>query len=513
MTERIAPTFALGFLSGVALAHGAPFGATLPLLLLVIGIGLFVCAMMIREKRERARVFLSAICILGAMLGALRFVSDDRPAPRLLQDAVGHAVILEGVISKDPDLRTSTAALVVSVDRVHEGDASYPVDTLVRVNVPRYPEYSYGERVRIKGALAYPEAFSDDDTGRVIAYDRMLRSENIRFVVRASDITRLGDSEGNWYAGQLYAFKRHLLSRGALVIDEPAFSLLAGVTLGEKSGLGDAWTERFQRTGLSHIVVLSGYNMAIVSDWVGKALAAAGPFARALGGTVAIVSFAIMAGGGAATVRAAIMAAIILFARAHGRERVATRALLYAAGAMVLVSPRILLDDLGFQLSFLATLGLIHGAPIIERHLGWVRIRWIREIAATTLAAQIAVLPLLLGKIGILSLIAPIANIAVLPLIPFAMAATFVTVMLALLVLPLAAIPAFIATMIAESVLFLVSICAQVPFAAIAIPPISNTIVLAAYAFLGWLVFRRGYRGALSERPPAISASTSSELQ
>lgn len=502
-----APTFALGCVAGVAFAHGSGFGFPLALFALLLGLALGAHACVARNGDYRARALLLGFGLLAFALGALRFDALDLPADPTLARAVGTAVILEGTVVDAPDRRADTAALVVRASSLVESGGPVSAEGRVRVSVPRYPEYRYGDRLRIKGTLSLPEAFQDPKTGRTVAYDRMLRAADVRFALFATDVALLERGVGDLVHTALFNMKDALLARLARTIDEPALALLAGLTLGERGGLGEVWRERFSATGLSHIVVLSGYNMTIVADWIGRALAFAMPGVRVAGGIVAIALFAIMAGGGAATVRAAIMAGIVLVARTRGKENVATRALVYAACAMALVSPRIVLDDLGFQLSFLASLGLIHLAPRFESAFAMVRVRWIRETLATTLAAQAAVLPLILGKIGVLSLVAPIANLAVLPLLPFAMVATFVTALFAF-VIPFAAfLPGSLAQGIAEGVLGLVTIFAGVPLASVVVPPIPSVAVALLYAVLGGFVIRAARSARVRTALPSSSDS------
>jgi competence protein ComEC len=174
-----------------------------------------------------------------------------------------------------------------------------------------------------------------------------------------------------------------------------------------------------------------------------------------------------MTGGEAAAVRSAVMGAIALIARRYGRTYDAGVALIVAGFLMVLWNPRLLAFDLGFQLSFLATLGLIYLSPVVEFFInkitGLVRSRisgslekrlltspapepvrnatssepevvfrtgfWsgLKELICTTTGAQLAVYPWLLYKMGNASLIGFIANIFILPPIPIAMFLSFLT--------------------------------------------------------------------------------------
>src|SRR5690606_5955202 len=138
-------------------------------------------------------------------------------------------------------------------------------------------------------------------------------------------------------------------------------------------------------------------------------------------GAVGIILFAIMVGGGATVVRASIMALLSLIARATGRLYEVTIALIVAGFIMVLWSPRVLVFDPSFQLSFLATLGLIHATPLFERWLRMIPEYFsLRTIISATLGTQLFVLPLLLFMTGVFPMYSPLANALVLPAVPIA---------------------------------------------------------------------------------------------
>jgi len=149
------------------------------------------------------------------------------------------------------------------------------------------------------------------------------------------------------------------------VIPEPQVGLAEGLLLGVKQALGDELEVVFRKTGIIHIVVLSGYNVMLVVIFITYVLSYVLPYrARVPFGILAIVCFAVLVGLSATVVRASIMASLILFARATGRTYAVMRALCFAGVIMVLINPYLLVYDVGFQLSFLATLGLIFSGSV-----------------------------------------------------------------------------------------------------------------------------------------------------
>ena len=224
----------------------------------------------------------------------------------------------------------------------------------------------------------------------------------------------------------------------------------------------------------------------IVADAVFRVFGFLSQKSAAIAAGVTILSFVLAAGAGAASVRAGIMATIALYGRATGRTYHAVRALIVAGVLMVLWNPLTLMFDPGFQLSFIATLGLIYGAPITERWFSFVKIAMLKEIIASTVAAQIAVLPLLLYQNGLLSLIALPANVMVLPLVPFAMLASAIAGAAGFLIPAAAPVFAFPAYLLLSYITGVVEIAAHLPYAAVTLPAFPFWVVVVSYALLGW---------------------------
>jgi competence protein ComEC len=141
---------------------------------------------------------------------------------------------------------------------------------------------------------------------------------------------------------------------------------LAGILIGAKENLSEKMLEDFRKTGVIHIVVLSGFNLSILAEFIIILLSVFGRKISAIFGSISIILFAIMTGASATIVRASLMALLIILAKSFGRQTEALK-LLFVAGFLMLVNnPMLLLYDPSFQLSFLATLGLIILAPKIQ---------------------------------------------------------------------------------------------------------------------------------------------------
>lgn len=427
---------------------------------------------------EAAPIILSlALVFLVVPLGMLRIQSDIAPysySPLLAN--VGELVTIEGVVAEELDIRERSARMTVKVG-----------DDRVLVSVDRYSPVAYGDRVIVSGKLRLPESFTGD-MGRTFHYDGYLRVRDIGYVMSYPEsVMVVGQRQGHWFLHALYDFKGSFVNAINRTIPDPSAGLGVGLLLGVKQALGEELERAFRVTGVIHIVVLSGFNVMIVITAVMFLLGSMLSLRpRVVVGLLAITTFALLVGLSATVVRATIMAGLVLIAQLIGRQYHIVRALCLAGAIMVLVEPHILAFDIGFQLSFMATLGLILIAPQFETIMGYVPSKFgIREFLIATIATQIAVLPLLAYHIGEVSLIAVLVNVLILPLVPLAMGLTFIAGMVALFVPVLAPPFALTAHALLLLMIRIVEWSAAVPYAAIAVPVIPWYGVFIMYGVLG----------------------------
>ena len=183
------------------------------------------------------------------------------------------------------------------------------------------------------------------------------------------------------------------------------------------------------------------------------------------------------------------MALIAIFAQATGRPFSAFRALLLAGTLMLIFNPRLLVFDTGFQLSFLATTGLLFFSGIIEGYFKWLP-SWnhlpFRGIAASTIAAQLLVTPWILYKMGTLSIVALPVNLIVLPAVPFAMGAGFSTAVLGYFTSILAVPAGLLAYLPHTYIIGMAKLFDRIPFASVSVSHVSLFVPLVLYLALYW---------------------------
>jgi len=272
-------------------------------------------------------------------------------------------------------------------------------------------------------------------------------------------------------------------------IHEPKSGLLAGILFGEKSALDDKMERDFRTVGLMHIVVLSGYNVSLVIQVFSKTLRFLPLAIRSALSVLAIAAFAILVGAGPTVIRASIMAVFIVLAGFTHRRYHITRALFIAGICMVIWNPKILYFDISFQLSFLATYGLIVFAPYFEKKFSFLPKSFaIRDSAIATISAQIIVMPLIIYSIGEFSLISPVVNVLVLFAVPMAMLFGFLTGVIGLISGALATVLSVVASYLLAYQLWIVSLFANIPFATIVFPKFHWLIMLFMYGLIAWWV-------------------------
>jgi competence protein ComEC len=208
-------------------------------------------------------------------------------------------------------------------------------------------------------------------------------------------------------------------------------------------------------------------------------------------GALSILFFAIMTGGSATVVRASIMASLVILAEVTKREYLILRVLILTGFLMVLHNPKILVFDPSFQLSFMATLGLITLSPIISKYLSFITEKWgLREIVSATLSTQIFVFPMILYMMGTLSIVAPLVNLLVLPIIPIAMFTGFFTGVFGFIFYPISIFFGFISEFLLAYVLKTVEIFSNLPFASVTIKDFPFLLVIVWYGVCAVWIWR-----------------------
>ncbi len=323
-----------------------------------------------------------------------------------------HAVLI-GKVAAEPDIRIDFSQYTLNIAESTVQKLKNNGKILVKTGL--YPKYNYGDTLKISGNVEVPENFSDFD------YRNYLAKDGIFWSIRYPKVDLLKESESRGFYSILFKVKNSFINQINEILPEPHSSFLAALLVGARRSLPESLTEAFIKTGTSHIVAISGYNISLIGvilfNTLGFLLV---PRRFVFWVTAAIIIlFSLMAGAGASVVRAAIMGLLLLISKREGRFYGMTNAIIFAGAAMLFFNPFLLRYDAGFQLSFLATLGLVYLSPYFEiLFMKLPNIFSFRSNLIATVSASLATLPVIIFSFGRFSAVSVPANVLILPAIP-----------------------------------------------------------------------------------------------
>ncbi len=404
-------------------------------------------------------------------------------------------LILTARLVQPPDVRDEETLLRLAVESVDTGDEVLAARGLILARVPERLDFAYGDLLRLRGRLESPPV------GELFSYRDYLARRGIYAFMREAQVSYL-ESGGNpllRLAFALRGYSRLLLHR---FYPDPIAALLAGILLGDEGGLSQDWVRAFKVTGTSHIIAISGFNIAIIvalfGSFFGRLL---GPRRGAAIAVFGVIFYTVLVGAEASVVRAAIMGTVGILGQQLYRRQVSLNTLAFTGALMALFSPFVLWD-VGFQLSFFATLGLIlFGNPLqqaAERQLGrwfpstiWVSptVQFLSDAVLLTMAAQITTLPIMAYHFQQISLIAFLANPFILPVQPAVMILGGASLLLGWLWPPLGQVAAWVAWPFPAYTLKMVETFARFPITILSLNAVPLWGVIAYYAALLFWTF------------------------
>lgn len=423
---------------------------------------------------SKSKLF-AAVCwcfLLGVVVISVVDVRVFFPAkiPNRIEFYAPNKVELVGTITDEPDVRISDVRYTVESRAVVIAGQTRHVNGRVYLKSDLYPRYEYGDEVRVNCTLQLPQPIENkDEPNRTFRYDVYLARYHIFATCEHPYIKKIGSGEGDWVFAKLLKFKKIIATRITMLWPEPDASFMAGLLYGYRGGLGKL-NDLFSRTGVTHIVAISGFNISVIAAiLINICIYACVPRQKAFWlVSFGIVLFVIFTGASASVVRAGVMGIITLLAKYVGRVSRMGNVLLFAAVIMTLQNPLVLMFDAGFQLSFLSTLGLVYLAPILKKYEQYFpEFLGIRENIISTASAILATLPLILYQFGRLSLVAPIVNILILWIIPWLMVAGVAAVIIGFIYSPIGQLVAWLGWLGMEYVICIVKWFAELPFSAV----------------------------------------------
>ncbi len=491
--------FGLAWIAGIALARWL----NLPWPVIVLAVFPAMGALLLYRQVSYIRWL--AILALSLLAGAFRlafFQPVFNESYIAFYNDSATPVTVTGLVVDEPDVRDTYINLRLQAESLQLKNAVQPVSGLLLVRAPRYPERFYGDRLAVTGRLETPPVFED------FSYKDYLASSGIYSLMRRPRLELIESNQGNFFWTALFAFKGRASTTINRFLAEPHASLLNGILLGIQTGIPKGVYQAFNLTGTSHVIVISGSNISLITGiflLLGQRLAGKryAP-SIAIGG---IILYTLLVGADAAVSRAAVMGIVWVLAIWLGRPAIALNSLVFSGFVLTLINPLILWDA-GFQLSFVATLGLIVLVPPLERGIFGLLQRLLKteqvglvmtllnELVIITLAAQIITGPLILYHFGRLSLIALLTNLLILPVQPPIIILGGLATLAGMFWLPLGQALGWLVWLPLAWTVWVIELTSRLPYASLDLGTFSLGLLVLMYAAIG-----AGIWAAQSPRP------------
>ncbi|MDD4874040.1 MAG: DNA internalization-related competence protein ComEC/Rec2 [Dehalococcoidales bacterium] len=505
----------LSWIAGILIG----FKFNLPAVLIITG---FLPFLFLLSKSYRKKIVLSGICIFaffgGTVCAHASLPGVDSVYISFYNDT--GTVTITGMISDDPDVRDSSTQLRVTVSQIKMDKDWYTVRGDVLVFVPRYPSYCYGDIIEITGKPSTPPEFEGFN------YAEYLSHENIYSTILYPKIKIIETGRGLVPLSWLYSLRSQLSLSLARILPEPQASLAQGMLLGIRGNIPEDLKQAFSVTGTAHLLAISGLHLGIIAGImlsIGLWLFGRKHYIYVWLALGFIWMYAILTGMNAPVVRGTIMASIFLTAELLGRQRSAITALTFAAAIMVGLDPQVIFTA-SFQMSFMAMAGLIFLFPPLQaagRNLVNITASkyetvvpaayFIADGFGVTLAALLAVWPLVAYYFGIISFIGPLATFLALPVLAGIIVLGSLTAITGLFFLPAAQIIGWLLWLFLSYLLTVVNGFASLSISYVDVGAFSVTLILIYYialAFLLWLGHRYRWLNKFADKNSGDAAKT-----
>ncbi len=358
---------------------------------------------------ERKKIAIIGFCFLFLAAGVWR----HQQASFQIYYPKEEKVNFSGRVVGEPDVRDDNIRLTVEAREI-------PGKVLLVVD--RYPEYQYGDELAVSGKIQAPQEFEDFN------YRDYLAKDGIYSIIYYPQIelSQRGSYRGFGpavYSGIL-SFKNELRESINRNLSPPQSSIISAMILGDKRQISQEWKDKLNYAGLRHLTAISGMHVAVLTAILMSFFISLGLWRRQAFcfSIILIALFILLTGLQPSAIRAGIMGALFLLAQYIGRKGQSLRAIVLAASLMLAHNPLLLKLDVGFQLSFLAMMGIIYFLPIFRNWLRMVPDFFrLKDVLIMTLSAQVFTLPVLIYNFGYFSAVSIFTNILIVPFLPFIM--------------------------------------------------------------------------------------------
>lgn len=456
-------------------------GAIVSMLLVGISIWMFKKRSAVYDSAPLLNALMVALLFVSIAIVRVQMISPEQLIPQALGEISKFEIIIE-------DEGSGEAALQYPATLFY-GDKKYHA----LLTLQTFPLYNVGDVLTIEGKLEKPrQQLPTKEEGTVFDYDRYLQLKGYDGVIIFPKIISSTSTELLTFGQKLIRIRVALTSTLEKFVPKPESDLANSVLFGA-AHLSKEDKQLFQHVGISHIVALSGFNIAIIIILFGFLFRYVPLYLRVLLTIIGILLFVGMVGLSASVLRATIMALFALLALTLGSTHDVKRVFFLTIILATLYDPRIILYDVSFILSCLATLGVLVVDTYMRRivsHYSMMRKTFL-EAASLTLSTTFTTLPYVLYTFGTVSLVALPVNLLVVPLVPILMVLTALTVLTGAFFSSLGGLFGYLTYLISGTVYLISRLFNDLPFASVAFH-ISYFEMILMYV-LGGILFLKLY--------------------
>lgn len=456
------------------------------------GLCLSVMCVCARQERYCNRIGRWKFFAVGLIVISARmyFVPDCLPANHI-SEWNGNSVTVRAVVTSDINMKSDKCSLVVDVRELCTSagagpEKCNPASGKIQTWISRYPRVRVGDVLILGGRLDEPEDFENDDK---FSYESYLAGKDVFSLIYRPKLSYTGEREIFFLYRWLIDLSSILMDKINRLLPEPHASLLAGILLGARRNMPADFALALQRTGTTHVIAASGYNVTLVINAVVAVFSFLHRKMRIVVSIAFVWCFVVLSGGSLPVVRAGIMGSLALIALFSGNVSTIHIMLPLGGAMMALVDPGVVFS-ISFQLSFVSTAGLIYVVPVLQSMLPWVP-ESLQESTLVTISAILITSPITAFNFGQFSVIAPAANFLVLPVIELTM---FLGMVLILLPEFLWVVPNIMASFIWVPLEYFVKVViwlSELPFASVDLPDMPGWVFVVFYLVIFvWILLK-----------------------
>ncbi|HSW58743.1 MAG TPA: DNA internalization-related competence protein ComEC/Rec2 [Dehalococcoidales bacterium] len=419
---------------------------------------------------------------------------------------------ITGIIGSPPEIKDKTAHLEIEVQTIN----SRPVSGRILAFVSRYPEFSYGDLVRLQGRLTAAPQFEGFD------YQVYLTRQGIQAVTLYPEVQTIRPQTAFSLLGWMYNVRQKLSEALASALPEPHAGLSQGILLGIRTAIPSDLKNDLSVTGTAHLIAISGINLTIIAGTIltlGIRIFGRRHYYYIWLALAIIWFYTILAGLQSPVIRAAFMASVFLICELLGRQKLALPALVLSAAIMAGIDPQVLWS-ISFQLSFLAMFGLIMISPIFQNLVqNQVTRRWGEESWAAktilpftdsfsvSLGSVLAIWPVVAFNFGIVSFIGPLATFLIAPVLTPIIFFSALTALAGLLSAAAGQVTGWLNWLFLSYMLLMIKFFASLPLVALQAGTLHFNWVRIYYLILFLsMAFRSYYRQILTAWPHLVKS-------